>query len=120
MPPYLLYCLQSYLSGRRQSVRGVNTVTEPHPVLSRVAQGSILGPLMFIAFINSVAKSELSNGSKLILYSDDLALVKPVHSPMLENKLSVDMETVSNCFAALNLSINRLKNEVHGVYCMSY
>jgi len=41
-------------------------------------QGSVLGPLLFILYINEVAKLPLTADSKLAMYADDILLYRPV------------------------------------------
>ena len=47
-------------------------------VLSGVPQGLILGPLLFITYVDSVFLTDLSPDTRLILYADDMHLYKPV------------------------------------------
>ena len=66
----LLKFVQNYLQGREQSVVIENCVSTSKPVLSGVPQGSILGPILFVLFINDLP-SGLRQGTKLALYADD-------------------------------------------------
>ena len=50
----LLSWFDSYLSGRFQQVVISGYSSTPLPVLSGVPQGSILGPLLFIIYVNSL------------------------------------------------------------------
>ena len=64
---------ESYLGNRSQSVQIESAISESRPVPWGVPQGSILGPLLFIVYINElpqVVKTE-ENDSKIIIYADD-------------------------------------------------
>ena len=48
------------------------------PVLSGVPQGSILGPLLFIIYVDPVFVADLSPGTQLVVYADDMLLYRPI------------------------------------------
>ena len=63
---------RSYLSGRRQCVLVDGVVSEFEGVNCGVPQGSILGPILFLCYVNDMS---VSLGCHLSLYADDSTLV---------------------------------------------
>ena len=78
---HVLQWLKSYLSDKQQYVvvDGATSITSP--VLSGVPQGSVLGPLLYLIYINCVCLVLLSEGSMFSMYADDILLCKPIHHP---------------------------------------
>ncbi len=62
----------SYLTSRKQIVCVNGVVSEYRNVSCGVPQGSLLGPLLFLCYVNDM---EISVNCKLLLYGDDNALL---------------------------------------------
>ena len=63
--------IKAFLSNRTQNVSVNGVLSSSRPVVSGVPQGSVLGPVLFILFINDISCSVQSN---LRLFSDDCVL----------------------------------------------
>ena len=77
-------------------------------ILCGVPQGSILGPLLFILYINDITKT--SKLLEFILFADDTTIL--YSDPDLKNKVDLinkELEEVNNWFKANKLSVNASK-----------
>ena len=64
--------LCSYLSGRCQFVAYNGSKSEELPIDIGVPQGSVLGPFLFLIYINDLP--HVSNVFKMVMYADDTTL----------------------------------------------
>ena len=71
--------LCSYLSGRKQPVVVYGECSRSVQVIAGVPQGSVLGPLLFLIYIDTINLLQLSEGTKISLYyyADDILIYKP-------------------------------------------
>lgn len=74
-----LALLESYLHDRTQSVKIENYISDEESVIYGVPQGSVLGPTLFLIYINPLC--DLGNsGGQIFSYADDTAIVFSGHS----------------------------------------
>jgi retron-type reverse transcriptase len=66
--------LKSYLTNRRQRTKANDNFSTYKLISAGVPQGSILGPLIFILFINDIFQF-CSNNVEILLYADDTAIL---------------------------------------------
>ena len=69
--------ISSWLPGRSQQVVLDGQASDPVPVLSGVPQGSFLGPILFLIFINDLLDIIKSS---VRLIADDCVLYRNIHS----------------------------------------
>ena len=89
----ILLWFKDYLTDRCQRVVLDNVASEWSPVTSGVPQGSILGPLLFTIFINTLPDS-LSPGSQAALYADDSKVFRPITSLVDSMALQQDLNNL--------------------------
>ena len=74
----MLRFIRSYLEGRQQQVVIGGMASSKLIVNSGVPQGSILGPLLFVLFINDMFTC-VSPGTNITLYADDTKIWRDIH-----------------------------------------
>ncbi|KAI8516908.1 hypothetical protein Bbelb_054890 [Branchiostoma belcheri] len=92
-PPLAMW-IANFLSNRRQSVRYHGTLSDS--VTVTYVQGTLLGPLIFIAYINGAARHAVCKRWK---FADDLNLLEvrhPISAPSNIQKDLTDLENWSN------------------------
>ena len=87
--------IKNYLCEREQSVVIENCKSSSKPVLSGVPQGSILGPILFVLFINDLPLG-LNQGTNLALYADDTKIWRPITCDLDHQILQSDIDYLQN------------------------
>ena len=99
--------LQKYLTGRRQHVNINGCFSSALPVISGVPQGSILGPLLFLIYINDLPSC--TTYVNLFLFADDTKCLKSITTPVDTTLLQSDLDSLSEWSLEWKLSFNELK-----------
>ena len=95
---------KAYLSSRSQCVSINGCISSFLPVTSGVPQGSILGPMLFLVFINDLPPSAIH--SRLLLYADDVKCSHPINTLDDCKQLQHDLNTLSTWSIEWNLNFN--------------
>ena len=103
---HILQWFASYLCNRQQYVVVDGASSDTTSVLSGVPQGSVLGPLLFLIYINHVSSLTLTDGSKLTMYADDILLYKPIRQPEDYSGLQTDIDAIQDCISTNYLTMN--------------
>ena len=82
------------LTNRMQYVVVNGVASKPLSVISGVPQGSVLGPLLFLTYINGIAELPLSPENKLVMYADDILLYRPIRQASDYQLLQQDVEAL--------------------------
>lgn len=97
--------IRSYLSGRNQRVLFNGSLSKQNNISCGVPQGSILGPLLFLLYINDLPLC--SKIAKFILFADDTNILFSHHDPKeLELIINSELKYISNWFKENKLSLN--------------
>mgnify|MGYP003433291688 FL=1 len=95
----------SYLNDRKQFVQIGQTISKTLSISCGVPQGSILGPLLFIIYINDI--TNVSKLFDLIMFADDTNLfIKDKNLGSLVANANNELDKISNWFKLNKLSLN--------------
>ena len=101
--------IANFLTGRFTTTRICGVSGDPREVLSGVPQGSVLGPLLFIIFINFITEGCESQFS---LFADDLKLYATASTPQECSSLQRDIDR-------LHLNASNLLVQFNASKCLS-
>ena len=89
---HLLNWLQSFLSDRSQQIVIGGTFSSSTAVTSGVPQGSVLGPVLFLLYINDIITDI---HSQIRLFADDCLIYHSINTPNDHHILQRDLNTLT-------------------------
>ncbi len=111
-----LKLFESYLRDRKQYVEFDGIKSEILTISTGVPQGSVLGPLLFIIYMNDIA--EVSNVFKAIIYADDTTLSSTLSTCCLTKSnrynndyINKELDKISGWLKLNKLSLNVAKSK---------
>ena len=105
----ILAWISDYLTCREQKVVVNGAESQHTTVLSGVPQGSVLGPLLFLIYIDDLARLPLLDGGQVVLYADDLLLFRPIKSQEDYHHLQADILMIEDWVNSNHLTFNLTK-----------
>ena len=102
----LLSWIRSFLTKRKQRVVVGGENSQWSDVISGVPQGSVLGPILFILYINDMPSSVKTS---IALFADDAKLYSPCYN---FNLLQADLDSLSLWSRKWQLTFNPCKSKV--------
>jgi hypothetical protein len=107
--PKMIAWISSFLSGRTQSVvvNGIHSFIAA--IISGVPQGTVLGPILFILFINDIG--DCVNHSTVRCFADDTRLSSKIDTSLDCSKLQEDLYAVIKWSERNNMQLHEDKFE---------
>ena len=99
--------LKAYLDGRKHCVYFQGSQSASLSVISGVPQGSVLGPLLFLIYVNDIPAA--INYSSTYLFADNAKLLKVIKSTYDVSGLQEDLSSLDDWSSEWLLNLNVLK-----------
>ncbi len=100
--------ISNWLSNRSQRVLVDGESSSDIAVTSGVPQGSVLGPLLFLIYINDIGDT-ITQGTKIRLFADDCVLYREIISPRDSEILQHDLSTLHGWSSKWQMRFNAAK-----------
>jgi hypothetical protein len=104
----LLLWIKAFLTNRSQKVVIDQITSQPASVISGVPQGSVLGPVLFLVYINDLTKN-IEKDVKCVMFADDVKLYRVVRSDTDSYSIQNTLNHIQNWCKTwqIELSINK-------------
>ncbi len=113
--------LRDWLTTRQQTVVVDGERSSGVHVESGVPQGTVLGPLMFLLYINDIGE-RIDGDTRIRLFADDCVLYRSIHSIADSHQLQQDLNSLINwshdwqmSFNASKCSVLRVSRKLHPI-----
>jgi hypothetical protein len=106
--PRVVVRIREFLLGRTQSVRVGGHLSEEVRVTSGVPQGSVLGPFLFLAYVNDISRNIEST---IILFADDWVIYRKVTNKGDIDMLQNDLDRLGESAVENTMKINPSKSK---------
>ena len=107
--PILIKWICSYLTSRVQRVVVNGAISREVHAISGVPQGSVVGPLLFLIYINSASGLLFSPRTYITLYADDILMYKEIRKADDFSQLQSDLDTLFEWAVSKCLTFNPKK-----------
>ena len=95
--------LSNFLTKRTMKVVIDSTSSNECPVISGVPQGTVLGPILFLCFINDLPQRVKS---QIRLFADDCLIYRPIRSPNDQKLLQEDLDNLEKWASDWGMKFN--------------
>ena len=110
--------VSNFLKDRVQVVYLNNTYSYPAVVKSGVPQGSVLGPLLFLIFVNDLPQTISNSNTHILSFADDTKIASKVSNVNDKINLQRDLDNIIKWSISNNMELNNKKFELvsHKLY----
>ena len=104
----ILVWVKEFLLGRSQRVRVDGQISEEVRVTSGVPQGNVLGPLLFLAYVNDIWRNNESNPR---LFADDCIIYREIMDSSNIDKLQTGLNRLGEWAIENKMKVNPGKSK---------